>query len=293
MGGGVSIHSATVRWSPSSLPPSSSPPYTAAAAAGSTSASGRATTHGVTAAAAACTGPAAAGGTCAGGGLVVGGGAAARCGCVRGRAASVDCTSASQQPPRYLPPSLPPPTPPRSCRDGDDEVHGADDELPIAHHGYGAPAGGAAASGAMPWDVARAAGAALPLGHLGREKAGNAEITPLQVGGAAALPCQLPRRLQDRPPSHPICSPPAAAEPELLSQPCCPAVLCCAVPQVDPSVSFDTVGGLDHYIKVGTILWVVGSTSLAGASLVDTSLAPDAAPHTTTTTPACLALFCF
>jgi hypothetical protein len=61
--------------------------------------------------------------------------------------------------------------------------------------GGGAPGGG----GRAPWDLVQAAGAALPLSHLGRDKAGNAEITPLQV---------------------------------------------------DPSVTFDTVGGLDHYIKV-------------------------------------------
>ncbi|PRW59558.1 ATPase family AAA domain-containing-like isoform X1 [Chlorella sorokiniana] len=94
-------------------------------------------------------------------------------------------------------------------RDEDDEVHGADDELPgtgayghggHAAGGYGPPGGGAAAAaaGAAPWELVKAAGAGLPLTHLGREKAGNAEITPLQV---------------------------------------------------DPSVTFDTVGGLDHYIK--------------------------------------------
>lgn len=81
-----------------------------------------------------------------------------------------------------------------TSRDEDDEVHGADDDLPgtgayghggHAAGGYGPPGGGtaAAAAGAAPWELVKAAGAGLPLSHLGREKAGNAEITPLQVGG--------------------------------------------------------------------------------------------------------------
>lgn len=89
---------------------------------------------------------------------------------------------------------MPPLHAPLCSRDEDDEVHGADDELPgtgayghggPAPGGYGPPGGGgaaAAAAGAAPWELVKAAGAGLPLSHLGREKAGNAEITPLQVG---------------------------------------------------------------------------------------------------------------
>lgn len=52
-----------------------------------------------------------------------------------------------------------------------------------AYGGAGLAGGAGGAGGAAPWDVVRSAAANLPLSHLGREKAGNAEITPLQVGG--------------------------------------------------------------------------------------------------------------
>jgi hypothetical protein len=95
-------------------------------------------------------------------------------------------------------------------RGDEDEIDNMDAEPHHSHHLTAAGGGGLYRSGAggaggggpggPPFDLLAAAGANLPLSHLGREKAGNAEITPLQV---------------------------------------------------DPSVSFDTVGGLDHYIKVG------------------------------------------
>lgn len=146
-------------------------------------------------------------------------------------------------------------------------MHGADDELPgtgayghggHAGGGYGPPSGAAAAAGAAPWELVKAAGAGLPLTHLGREKAGNAEITRLQVGlahkavvaGGLLQACwavesrklllPLPIACHPRQPSHAV-----------------PAVVSRYV-QVDPSVTFDTVGGLDHYIKVGWGCWQGG-----------------------------------
>ena len=62
----------------------------------------------------------------------------------------------------------------------------------------GGSGGGGAGGGAAPWELVKAAGAALPLGHLGREKAGNAEITPLQVGGRRGEPPLLPPRRSRR-----------------------------------------------------------------------------------------------
>ncbi|KAL4429387.1 hypothetical protein ABPG77_005161 [Micractinium sp. CCAP 211/92] len=93
-------------------------------------------------------------------------------------------------------------------RDMEDEVENLDEDPQLGVASHYAPAAGAAGVaggstggtqvGSVPWELVRSAAANLPLSHLGRERAGNAEITPLQV---------------------------------------------------DPSVTFDAVGGLDHYIK--------------------------------------------
>lgn len=81
----------------------------------------------------------------------------------------------------------------------EDEVENLEDDPQLAgggagHYASGAGAvgaGGGSAGGAMggpaPWELVRSAAANLPLSHLGREKAGNAEITPLQVGSGGTL----------------------------------------------------------------------------------------------------------
>lgn len=229
MSGGVSTPSETAPLSPSSLPASSRRPARAAAA-GSMSASGRGTSAGMTAAAAAaCTAPAAAG---ASGGDEVG---------LLRQVRRVRCGSclypAHQQCGAPLPAHAAPPLCDRlASRDEDDEVHGADDELPgtgayghggHAGGGYGPPGGGAAAAaaGAAPWELVKAAGAGLPLTHLGREKAGNAEITPLQVGlahkavaaGGLLQACWAVE-------SRKLLPPPAARPPPQATSPCC---ACC------------------------------------------------------------------
>lgn len=77
---------------------------------------------------------------------------------------------------------------------GDDEVCNPD-ELQLAlggtghggHYGGDGAGGGAGGAGGpggpAPWELVRTAAQNLPLGQLGRDKPGNAEITPLQVGG--------------------------------------------------------------------------------------------------------------
>lgn len=78
------------------------------------------------------------------------------------------------------------------CRDMEDEVENLDEDLQLGGASHYAPGAGAAGGaggsaggahgGPAPWELVRSAAANLPLSHLGREKAGNAEITPLQVG---------------------------------------------------------------------------------------------------------------
>lgn len=75
----------------------------------------------------------------------------------------------------------------------EDEIENLEEDLQLAGNGsHYAPApgaagaaGGPAGGGLAPWELVRSAAANLPLSHLGREKAGNAEITPLQVGPGA------------------------------------------------------------------------------------------------------------
>lgn len=64
-----------------------------------------------------------------------------------------------------------------------DNPEEGEDLRAVGHYrGGGGMPGGGAAPGAAPWDLVQSAAASLPLSHMGREKAGNAEITPLQVG---------------------------------------------------------------------------------------------------------------
>ena len=97
-------------------------------------------------------------------------------------------------------------------------LNGDDDLLP-AGGGYGGVYGGGGhnrgggGGGGAPWDLVAAAGAALPLGHPQGLGGGGGKGDKGGGGGNAEI--------------TPL--------------------------QVDPSVTFDTVGGLEHYIKVRTV----------------------------------------